>query len=132
MSGWAMVTGGSSGMGLEYARQLAAKGYDLLLVSNQEEELQRVAVEIQGSYPIQVLTRYQDLSSEQAAEDLFSFCQKENLSIDILVNNAGMFFFEELSPDIEVKALAMMRLHMFTSTRLCVLFGNEMKKRGHG
>ena len=35
----ALITGGSSGMGLEYARQLAEKGYDLVLVSNREEEL---------------------------------------------------------------------------------------------
>ena len=36
---WALITGGSSGMGLEYARQLGQKGYDLVLVSNRQEEL---------------------------------------------------------------------------------------------
>ena len=40
---WALVTGGSSGMGLEYARQLAEIGCNLLLVSNQEEELEKAA-----------------------------------------------------------------------------------------
>ena len=52
--------------------------------------------------------------------------------MEILINNAGMFFFEEFSVENEAKALTMMRLHMFTPTRLCLLFGAEMKQRGHG
>jgi len=128
----ALITGGSSGMGLEYARLLAAKGHDLLLVSNQRDELAKVAEELSQTYHVDVIGRFQDLSKETAAEELFAFCQKENLQIDILINNAGMFFFEELSTINEAKALTMMRLHMFTPTRLCVLFGEEMKKRGKG
>ena len=132
MSGWALVTGGSSGMGMEYARQLAAKGYDLVLVSNQEEELQKVASELSKQFAIKVRTRFQDLAAENAADELFSFCQEQGLEVEILINNAGMFFFEELSTDNEAKALTMMRLHMFTPTRLCVLFGDAMKNRGNG
>ena len=132
MSGWALITGGSSGMGLEYARQLAAKGYDLLLVSNQEEELQKVASELSKQFAFQVRTRFQDLAADNAADELFSFCQEQGLEVEILINNAGMFFFEELSTDNKAKALTMMRLHMFTPTRLCVLFGEAMKNRGNG
>jgi hypothetical protein len=128
----ALITGGSSGMGLEYARQLAVKGHDLLLVSNQQEELIKVAEELSQTFNVNVIGHYQDLATETAAEELFSFCQAENLQIDILINNAGMFFFEELTIDNEAKALTMMRLHIFTSTRLCILFGEEMKKRGSG
>ena len=128
----ALITGGSSGMGLEYARQLAAKGHDLLLVSNQQEELNKAAEELSQTYGVDVIGRYQDLAQETAAEELFGYCQAENLQIDILINNAGMFFFEELSAENEAKALTMMRLHMLTPTRLCLLFGEEMKKRGSG
>ena len=128
----ALITGGSSGMGLEFARQLAAKGHDLLLVSNQQEELAKTAAELSQAYGVKVIGRYQDLAKETAAEELFGYCQAENIQIDILINNAGMFFFEELSTENEAKALTMMRLHMFTPTRLCVLFGEEMKKRGSG
>ena len=128
----ALITGGSSGMGLEFARQLAAQGHDLLLVSNQQEELAKTAAELSQAYGVNVIGRYQDLAKEKAAEELFGYCQAENLQIDILINNAGMFFFEELSTENEAKALTMMRLHMFTPTRLCVLYGEEMKKRGSG
>ena len=129
---WALVTGGSSGMGLEYARQLAEIGCNLLLVSNQEEELQNAAENLNRDKAIEVVPHYQDLAIEMAAEELLAFCQSKNLQIDILINNAGMFFFEELTPENEAKALTMMRLHVFTPTRLCVLFGEEMKKRGYG
>ena len=129
---WALVTGGSSGMGLEYARQLAEIGCNLVLVSNQEAELQRVAEELRQGRAIQIVTHYQDLAAETADVELLAFCRSENLTIDILINNAGMFFFEELTLDNEAKAMTMLRLHILTPTRLCVLFGEEMKKRGYG
>ena len=128
----ALITGGSSGMGLEYARQLAEMGCNLLLVSNQKEELEKVSEELGQSHSVQVIPRYQDLATETAAEELFAFCQAENLQIDILINNAGMFFFEELTLENQSKSLTMMRLHTFTPTRLCILFGEEMKRRGYG
>ena len=127
-----LITGGSSGMGLEYARQLAEIGCNLLLVSNQKEELEQVTASLKQNRDIQVMPHYQDLSTETAAEELLAFCQAKNLQIDILVNNAGMFFFEELTPKNEIKALTMMRLHILTPTRLCVLFGDAMKQRGYG
>ena len=129
---WALVTGGSSGMGLEYARQLAEIGCNLLLVSNQKEELQNTALDLKRDKAIQVVPHFQDLAIETAAEELLAFCQTEDLQIDILINNAGMFFFEELTTDNEAKALTMLRLHVFTSTKLCILFGEEMKKRSCG
>lgn len=128
----ALITGGSSGMGLEYARQLAAIGCDLLLVSNQEAELEKAAIDLREGKSISVETRFQDLATETAADDLHAFCQSENLQVDILINNAGMFFFEELTHENEGKAMTMMRLHIFTPTRLSILFGEEMKKRGYG
>ena len=128
----ALITGGSSGMGLEYAKQLAAKGYDLLLVSNQQEELDKAASALSKAYQVDVIGHFQDLATETAAEELYQFCQAENLQIDVLINNAGMFFFEELTAENQAKALTMMRLHIFTPTRLCILFGEAMKQRGSG
>ncbi len=72
---WALVTGGSSGMGLEYARQLAEIGCNLVLVSNQEEELQKAAEELKQGRTIQVIPHYQNLATEMAAEELLAYCQ---------------------------------------------------------
>lgn len=119
-------------MGLEYARQLATRGYDLLLVSNQQEELAQASATLSATYDVRIMTRYQDLAVATAAEELFDYCQREALQIDILVNNAGCFFFEELCPENEAKALRMLQLHVYTPSRLCMLFGELMKQRGHG
>jgi hypothetical protein len=130
--GWALVTGGSSGMGLEYARQLAARGYDLLLVSNQQAALEQAAADLHEQFGVNSMARYQDLSSVAAADELLAFCVAHSLEIEVLVNNAGMFFFEELHPENEAKALKMLQLHVYTPTRLCILFGEAMKHRGQG
>ena len=119
-------------MGLIYARRLAEAGCNLLLVSNQQAELEQVAAEFRDRYEVQAIARYQDLAAPDAAEELLAFCREQSLEVDILINNAGMFFFEELTPDNEAKALAMMQLHIYTPTRLSVLLGEEMKKRGGG
>lgn len=129
---WALITGGSSGMGLEYARQLAKKGYDLVLVSNRQEELGQASEELSKAYSVQIVTRFQDLSAETAADELMAFCQEQSIEVEVLINNAGMFFFEELTTENEARALAMMRLHMLTPTRMCLLFGEAMKRCGHG
>lgn len=128
----ALITGGSSGMGKIYAQRLAEAGCDLLLVSNQQVELEQVAHELHERHGVRVLVRYQDLAARDAADTLCSFCREQGLEVDVLINNAGMFFFEELTPDNEAKALTMMQLHIYTPTRLSILLGESMKKRGCG
>lgn len=128
----ALITGGSSGMGKIYAQRLAEAGCDLLLVSNQQVELEQVAAELHERHGVRTLARYQDLASHDAADALCVFCEEQGLEVDILINNAGMFFFEELTSDNEAKALTMMQLHVYTPTRLSILLGEAMKKRGCG
>ena len=123
----ALVTGGSSGIGLEFARQLADRGCALALVSNREDELKSAAAELPGAHILCV-----DLAAHGAAATVVEWCDKEGLKPDILVNNAGMFFMEYLNPENLVKADKMMALHMETVTDLCVLFGSRMKERGSG
>lgn len=131
MGGVALVTGASSGMGLRYAEQLAARNYDLLIVSNQQEQLVEAAAHLVEEYGVNVIPHYQDLAAPDAADELFGYCQKEGIEVEILINNAGVFFFRELTPEEQMVPL-MLRLHILTPTRLCILFGDQMKKRGHG
>ena len=128
----ALVTGASSGMGLEYARQLAAAGCDVVMVSNQEEALVQCAEDLRSRFPVRILTKFMDLACEDAADKLFRYCEENGLKTDILINNAGIFFFEELEGETCRKSEVMMKLHVYTPTRLCTLFGNEMKRRGGG
>ena len=128
----ALITGGSSGMGLEYARQLAAKGYDLILVSNRQDELDSAAQALSNQFPVNVKGRYQDLSLPSAADELAAWCQSQHILPDILINNAGMFFFKELEEADMDRVQAMLNLHVQTVTRLSLLFGLAMKERGSG
>lgn len=128
----ALITGGSSGMGLEYARQLAEKGYDLVLVSNREEELSGAVAGLSKAFPVQVEGHFQDLALPSSADELFVWCQSRGLVPDVLVNNAGMFFFKELTSADLGRVQAMLNLHVGTVTRLSILFGEAMKQRGSG
>ncbi|MBR4773974.1 MAG: SDR family NAD(P)-dependent oxidoreductase [Bacteroidales bacterium] len=128
----ALVTGGTSGMGWEYCRQLAAKGCNVLMVSVQKELLETLPQMLTEQYGVQSWGLYMDLSQESAADEVWNYCQERHLEVDILVNNAGMFFFHELDTATQEKALTMLRLHVVTPTRLMMLFGEAMKERRRG
>ncbi len=128
----ALVTGGSSGIGLEFSRQLAAKGYDLIIVSNSREQLDAVCAPIAEEYGVRVIPRLQNLATGNAAEELMEWCDSQSVMPDILINNAGMFYFKELSPELMGKAEVMIGLHVTTPTKMCILFGDRMKQRGSG
>lgn len=119
-------------MGLEFARGLAARGYDLLLVSNREDQLASASAELSAEFPVKVRTIFQDLAQPKAADELYSRCASEGILPDVLVNDAGMFFFKELEVADLDKVQSMLDLHVNTVTRMCLLFGSAMKERGSG
>lgn len=123
----ALITGGSSGIGLEYARELADMGCALALVSNRADELEKAAAELPHTHTLCI-----DLAAHGAASKVVEWCDREEIRPDILINNAGMFFMEYLGPEQLEKVDKMMALHMETTTDLCVLFGSRMKERGRG
>ena len=119
-------------MGLEFSRELASRACDLVLVSNREDELTAAREALSKEFPVQVRTRFQDLARQEAAEELYGWCLSEGIVPDILVNDAGMFFFKELQVSDLDRVQAMINLHVTTVTRLCVLFGKQMKERKSG
>ena len=128
----ALVTGASSGIGLEYAKALAEQGYDLLIVSNQEKEIKETAISLHRNLNVDVTPLYVDLTEENAVKDLVNYCHEHNLEVDVLVNNAGVFFFNELIKTDPRRIDIMLDLHVKTVTRMCRYFGEEMKNRGRG
>ena len=126
----ALVTGASSGIGLQYATQLARDYHtDLLLVSNQEEELKNVAADLAAQYGVKTTALYADLSKQDAAENLLQYCKDNNLVVDILINNAGVFFFNPYCETSMKRIELMLNLHMITVAKLTRLFGEEMINR---
>lgn len=124
----ALVTGASSGIGLEFSRQLAQMGYALAMVSNREQELADAAERLRAEYGVQVETLCIDLTRQGAAEEVLAWCPEP----EVLINNAGMFFMEYLKPENLGKVRTMMTLHMDVVTELCILAGSRMKEKGGG
>jgi hypothetical protein len=130
---YALVTGGSSGIGYAYAEEWAREGYNILIVSNREDLNAQAQSRLQPQFPDQtILTRYQDLTSENAAQELFDYCTNEHLIVEVLVNNAGMFYFGAAVEHPMALSHKMTMLHSTTPADLCVLFGKIMKDQGHG
>ena len=128
----ALVTGASSGIGLEYARELCIRGYDVVMVSNEQERLAQHAVEFARMYGVQTWPLYLDLSLPDAAEHLHGFCVALGLQVEVLVNNAGIFRLKHVVNLSVAIVRTMLMLHMNTVVLLCRYFGEDMKKRGKG
>ena len=129
---FAIVTGASSGMGVEFAKQLAARGYNLLIVSN-EEAIHDRAKEIQTAYPaLSVVGLVMDLGQQSSARELYEYAHAHKMEIEVLVNNAGVYHDKDILDDSEGFTSLIMNLHMYTPAMLCYLFGKDMKARRKG
>ena len=129
----ALVTGASKGIGRCYALQLAALGYNVLMVASGEKELLATAEEVRTASPnVRVRTLVKDLATPTAAEELFAWTEAEGIKVDVLINNAGIFSFcDILNTPIE-RIQRMIYLHDITATLNCRLYAADMIKRGGG
>lgn len=128
----ALVTGASTGIGRCYAEQLAALGYNLIIVSRDGELLNKAAREITDTHGVKVSVLAKNLATLTAAEELFEWTKSEGHTIDVLINNAGMFSFCDIldTPTERIKETIL--LHDVTNTMLCKLFAADMASRGGG
>ena len=133
---FALVTGASSGMGLEFARQLAQRGYNLLIVSNvpeiheAAEQLSSAITNNQSS--IEVIDLVMDLGQQSSARELYEYTRAHDIEVEVLVNNAGVYHDRDILDDSEAFTSLIMNLHMYTPAMLCYLFGQDMRERRHG
>lgn len=130
--GTALITGASSGMGYEYALELAKRGFDLVIASNERDKLFQISKDFSEQYKVKIYPYFIDLASTEAANELYNYCKNEKIEIDVLINNAGIFFFGEVVETVPELALKKMLLHTVTPSLLCHLFGKEMKTRRKG
>ena len=89
MSKYALVTGASSGIGLEVSKNLAAKGYNLVLTARRTDLLNDLANDIENQYGVDVDIISKDLSLYDSPKEIYQFCKSNNYDINLLVNNAG-------------------------------------------
>ena len=132
---FALVTGASSGMGLEFARQLAQRGYNLLIVSN-VPEIHEAAKELSAishqPSDIEIIPLQMDLGQQSSAHELYDYTRAHEIEVEVLVNNAGVYHDRDILDDSEAFTSLIMNLHMYTPAMLCYLFGQDMRERRHG
>lgn len=129
---YALVTGGSSGIGFAYAEEMASRGYNILIVSNREDLNLECQQLLQNKYPVRIETLYQNLAIPDAAQQVYDYCHAHDMEVEVLINNAGMFYFKTAVETPVPLENTMLQLHVTTPTLLCTLFGKDMKERRKG
>jgi short-subunit dehydrogenase len=123
---YVLVTGASSGIGWHISEALAQKGYAIIAVSNQHQQLDELKKKLEQAYPVAVVTINIDLAQENSAQQIFDYCEKHKLEVEVLVNNAGILIFREAAQVDYSRTKAILNLHMTTPALLCRLFGEKM------
>jgi short-subunit dehydrogenase len=127
----ALITGASSGIGTEFARQLAAQQYDLILVARREERLRALAAELRRTHSIRVEVLVADLSNLTDIERVAARISELDI-LDLLINNAGFGVPGRFADADPAKQLAMLEVHVVACTRLSRSALPGMIARGRG
>lgn len=132
MSKTALITGASSGIGMELAKIHAEKGGNLIIVARRQEKLIELKNELERQHKVKVTTITKDLSSVGSAKELYEEVKNTNIQVDYLINNAGFGLrgkFHELDWQRQQQ---MINLNMVALTELMYLFLPEMVTRNSG
>jgi short-subunit dehydrogenase len=128
----ALITGASNGIGYELAKVHAGKGDNLILVARNKNKLDELKIELEKQFKITVYTIGKDLSTINAAQEVYDELKQKNIVIDYLINNAGFGDYGFLIETDWNKELQMINLNITTLTHFTKLFLKDMVKKGSG
>ena len=128
----ALVTGASSGLGVSFARQLAAAGASLVITARRKDRLETLAEELRKKHAIEVLVIASDLGKPEAAKALFDATEGAGKTVDILINNAGFGTKQPFLEQTWDKTFEEMQLNLVSLTELTKRFGVAMTQRKRG
>ncbi|MGB0922411.1 MAG: SDR family NAD(P)-dependent oxidoreductase [Alphaproteobacteria bacterium] len=132
MASTALITGASSGIGESFAKLMAAKGHDLILVARREEQLQALATDLKSAHDIKVHVWPADLTDPQAAIALRDRAEEEGIVVELLINNAGVIDTGPFVNRPASKIMQVVDLNVAALTRLLHVFVTDMVERGQG
>ena len=128
---WAVIAGGSEGLGLSFATQLAAEGINILLIARNADKLASVAAGLASQFAVEVRTAVIDLASESALEA--AAAASKDLEVGLLVHIAGAALGPKLVIDQSAdEIMHLIRLNAVGQTMFARHFGRSMVSRGHG
>ena len=129
----ALITGASSGIGLEIAKLFAKDGYNLILVARSDDKLQQLADEFQQSFGIQTTVIGKDLSQDNAAQEVYDQVREKGLTVNILVNDAGVGLHGKFATETDwEREKSIIFLNVVAVTQLTKLFLKDMVERNEG
>jgi short-subunit dehydrogenase len=129
---YALITGGSSGIGYELAKLFAKDGYNLIVVSRNQEHLDRVQSELEQQFKIEVQSISKDLSLKESPLEIYNEVKTKGIDVDVLVNDAGQGVFGEfIDTDID-RELEIIQLNIGAYVVLTKCFLKDMVARGAG
>src|SRR5262245_54265540 len=129
---WSLVTGASSGFGVQFARLLAARKSNLVLTARRTEPMERLAAELRQKYAVDIAIEGMDLARPGAGTELKSRLAARGVSIDSLVNNAGYGWYGSFIDQPLDTITDMLQLNVTTLTELTYLFAADMVERRAG
>ncbi|HVU07162.1 MAG TPA: SDR family oxidoreductase [Verrucomicrobiae bacterium] len=127
-----LITGASSGIGLELAKCFAADSCRLILVARNQKALEDLAQELRQKNKIEVIVLPADLSLPETPKRIFSELSAQKISVDVLVNNAGFGLHSAFVESSLQKQLEMLQVNIAALTELTGLFLPAMIKNGRG
>jgi short-subunit dehydrogenase len=122
----ALITGASMGLGEAFARELAKRGVDLVVVARSEDKLNSLAKTLRKDANVEVTALPADLSSAEALARLIAEIQSRNLHIDLLINNAGLGVFDDFLDTPLTKQLEQVDVNMRALVALTGAFAPGM------
>jgi short-subunit dehydrogenase len=128
----ALITGATSGIGLELARLFAKDNYDLIIVARDINELNEASAKIKNEYKTEVITIQKDLFEKNAAFEVYDEVKSKGVTVDVLVNNAGHGLYGEFIETDLQRELDIIHLNICSLVTLTKLYLKEMVKRGEG
>ncbi len=128
----ALITGATSGIGLELANLLARDGHDLVLVARNADRLDAVAADLRERFGGHVTTIVKDLAQPTAVEEIVVHLRRGGTTVHVLVNNAGYAVYGAFAETNLQDELAMMRVNMLAVTHLTKLLLPGMLERRDG
>lgn len=132
LRGRALVTGGTSGLGLEFARALAARGLSLVLVARDEQRLTKTADQLRWRYGVEVETLVADLAARDDVQAVAARLEDAESPVDVLVNNAGHGVHTPLLSADLTELDRSLEVMVRTVMVLGGAAGRAMVSRGHG
>jgi short-subunit dehydrogenase len=127
-----VVTGASSGIGLEIAKNLARRGHGVTLVARREELLRGLADDIAAAHGVRAEVLAVDLTDDAARAAMPKTLADRGLTVDVLVNNAGLSTTGPVHGSDHTRELVMIRTNVEAVVDLCSLFLPGMVERGTG